>query len=168
MWTRVISVHHDNLNNIKCYELRSDLLVAQGYPESIMGNITGQWRPLFHPRRFAKEHPSMSLDQFRLSIEELKEQAELVTRLRAQVTQRALQLNVHRRRSLREDLQRVDRLAKRIQRWNTYKRMLDKDVSPADWVEDTPPQMRKRIKNRPKLSNNDILDIAHKAIVVGD
>ena len=28
--------------------------------------------------------------------------------------------------------------------------------------------MRKRVKNRPKLSNCDILDIAHKAIVAGD
>ena len=46
----------------------------------------------------------MSLDRFHLSFEELKEQAELVTQLRAQVTQRALQFNVHRRRSLRADL----------------------------------------------------------------
>ena len=42
------------------------------------------------------------------------------------------------------------------------------DVDPADWVEVTPPQLRKMIKNQPKLSNSDILDIAHKAIVVGD
>ena len=46
--------------------------------------------------------------------------------------------------------------------------MLDGDVNPADWVEDAPQQLRKRIKNRPKLSNRDILAIAHKAIVSGD
>ena len=59
-------------------------------------------------------------------------------------------------------------MAKRVQRWNTYTRLLDRDVNPADWVDDTPPQLRKRIKKQPKLSNSDILDIAHKAVVSGD
>ena len=62
----------------------------------------------------------------------------------------------------------MDRLAKRLQRWNTITRLRDNDINPADWVEETPPQLRQRIKNRLKLSNKDILEIAHKAIVVGD
>ena len=77
----------------------------------------------------------MSLDRFRLSFEELKKQAVLVTELRAQVTQRALQFDVHRRRSLRADLQKVDRLAERIQRWNTITRRRNDDFDTADWVE---------------------------------
>ena len=84
----------------------------------------------------------MSLDRFRLSFEELKEQAELVSRLRAEVTQSALQFNVHRRKSLRADLQRVDRLGKRLQRWNRITRRMDNDFDPADWVEETPPHLR--------------------------
>ena len=41
LWTRVISVSHDNLAALKTYELRSDLLLAKGLPSSILGNITG-------------------------------------------------------------------------------------------------------------------------------
>ena len=58
---------------MKCWEIASDLLIAQGFPSSIFGNITGTWRPLFYPRRFAEEHPNISLDQFALNYEELKE-----------------------------------------------------------------------------------------------
>ena len=134
-WTRVISVHHDDLSAIKLVALADDLKLATGYPSSILGNITGQWRPLFHPRKFAEENPLMSLDRFSLSFEELKEQAELVTRRRAQITQRALQFDVPRRRSLRADMQRVDRLAERMRRWNTTTRTMDTDFDPADWVE---------------------------------
>ena len=134
-WTRVISVHHDDLRTIKLVTLADDLKLAKGFPSSIMGNITGQWRPLFHPRKFAEENPMMSLDRFRLSFEELKKQAVLVTELRAQVTQRALQFDVHRRRSLRADLQKVDRLAERIQRCNTITRRRNDDFDAADWVE---------------------------------
>jgi len=68
----VISVHHDDLNVIKPVALADDLKLAKGFPSSIMGNITGQWKPLFHPRKFAEENPLMSLDRFRLSFEELK------------------------------------------------------------------------------------------------
>ena len=72
LWTRVISVHHDDLNAIKPVALADDLKLAKGFPSSIMGNVTGQWKPLFHPRKFAEENPLMSLDRFRLSFEELK------------------------------------------------------------------------------------------------
>jgi hypothetical protein len=46
-------VHHDDLTAIKPVALADDLKLAKGYPSSIMGNITGQWKPLFHPRKFA-------------------------------------------------------------------------------------------------------------------
>ena len=72
LWTRVISVHHDDLNTIKLVALADDLKLAKGFPSSIMGNVTGQWKPLFHPRKFTEENPLMSLDRFRLSFEELK------------------------------------------------------------------------------------------------
>ena len=84
----------------------------------------------------------MNLSRFSLSIEELKEQAELVTKLRAQITQRALQFEVPRRRSLRADLQRIDRLAERMRRWNTITRIRDTYFDPADWIEETPPLQR--------------------------
>ena len=40
-WTRVISVHHDDLSTIKPVALADDLMMATGYPSSILGNITG-------------------------------------------------------------------------------------------------------------------------------
>ena len=72
LWTRVISVDHAALTAIKPVALAADLKLAKGFPSSIMGNITGQWRPLFHPRKFAEENPLLSLARVRLSVEELK------------------------------------------------------------------------------------------------
>ena len=40
-WTRVVSVHHDDLSTIKLVALADDLMLATGYPSSILGNITG-------------------------------------------------------------------------------------------------------------------------------
>ena len=80
LWTRVISVHHDDLTAIECIVIANDQKRSKkNPPSSTVGHITGQWQPLFHPRRFALENPMMSLQQFQLSNEELKEQAELVT-----------------------------------------------------------------------------------------
>ena len=34
-----------------------------------------------------------------------------------------------------------------------------------DYVHECPPQLRKRLKNRPKISNDEILQIAHRVII---
>ena len=41
LWTRVISVHHDNLSAIELVPLAGDLQLSNAYQSSIRGNITG-------------------------------------------------------------------------------------------------------------------------------
>ena len=59
-------------------------------------------------------------------------------------------------------------MEKRLQRWNRYSRLRDNYVETADWRESTPPQLRKKVKNRPKLTNAEILAVAYKVIVLGE
>jgi hypothetical protein len=67
MWTRVISVSNDHMQSIQLVPISNDLKLAESFPSSIMGNISGQWSPLFYPRKFAQDHPDMSLERFALS-----------------------------------------------------------------------------------------------------
>ena len=54
LWTRVISVHHDDLTAIECVVIANDQKRSKkNPPSSTIGHITGHWQPLFHPRRFA-------------------------------------------------------------------------------------------------------------------
>ena len=54
--------------------------------DSIACRIIDNWQPIFYPREFALQNPFMTLEQFSLTTEELKEQAELATRIRAEIT----------------------------------------------------------------------------------
>lgn len=51
-----------------------------------------QWRAVFDPESFAKEHQPLSLERFKLSEGELKEWAERCSRIRAEINEKAKSL----------------------------------------------------------------------------
>ena len=67
-WTRVISIHSDDLSNIKTYELAPELLL-----DASMGNIShGRGRPpdyspLFWPPHLKKQQISFTTEDNKLS-----------------------------------------------------------------------------------------------------
>ena len=54
--------------------------------DSIVNDSIDDWQLIFYPKEFALQNPFMTLEQFSLNTEELKEQAELATRIRAEIT----------------------------------------------------------------------------------
>jgi hypothetical protein len=73
-WTRVISIYHDDLSNIRTFELAPELLL-----DASMGNIShGRGRPpeyklLFWPPHIKKQQMSFSTAENELSDEKLRQ-----------------------------------------------------------------------------------------------
>ena len=63
LWTRVLSITHDDPFQIRVHELKADLLLAQAYRRVARPG----WRMLFHPKTYAQAHPEMELELFSLS-----------------------------------------------------------------------------------------------------
>ena len=69
-WTRVISFEDDDLDELRVYELKLDLLLGNAMSKiETRGKASKAWKPLFWPDDFAKEHKNMKLEDFALQEE---------------------------------------------------------------------------------------------------
>ena len=64
-----------------------------------------------------------------------------------------------------EDQKEVSNLAMKLRHWDQITRYSKYPADPEDFIVPTPPLSRKKSKHRPKISNSEILSIAHKALV---
>ena len=77
-----MSIHHDDLTKYNTYPISTDLkLVRYERKIEVMGEEP--WKLLFSPRKWALDHPNLTLDDYRLSADELKEYALQISRHRA-------------------------------------------------------------------------------------
>ena len=64
LWTRVISISHDQPEDLATYVVAEDLETKDErliYPRNRRNN-RDDWKPLFQPKTYAREHTDMNLD----------------------------------------------------------------------------------------------------------
>ena len=66
MWTKVISLSHDDLEMIKVHDLATDLKMAPSLPGLPTGRRNKFWTPVFSPQMFVKEHEDVTLENYKL------------------------------------------------------------------------------------------------------
>ena len=71
-WTRVVSMSHDELEDIRSYSIASDLSMAPFLPISTGSYYQKKWTPYFLAEHFLEQHKELELEKFALSSEQLK------------------------------------------------------------------------------------------------
>ena len=66
-WTRVISLEHDELDQVKSHVLATDLMLTKNLPLESGERRKVEWKPHFHAQAFAKANRKISMEDFRLT-----------------------------------------------------------------------------------------------------
>ena len=72
MWSRVISVSEDNDEDIEIHPIEGDMAAMTALPRPPRARRAEEWKPLFLPTFYSKEHPDICLEQYRLGERRLK------------------------------------------------------------------------------------------------
>ena len=80
-WTRVISLSHDNVQNLETFSIETDLLMAsviENEVEPIQSileespNVKKKWQLIFCPKKYGSEHTDISLEHYQLGEKRMK------------------------------------------------------------------------------------------------
>ena len=72
-WTRMISIFGDDLSQVKCYELATDLLVDNAMDKApTKKRNEAEWKPLFWPKEFTISDHDHTLAGNKLSAAKLR------------------------------------------------------------------------------------------------
>ena len=63
-WSRVISIDFDNLRREHVHEMGPDRLVVAQMPNEPSKRRNKEWKPLFFPKAWAKDHGDIQLEAF--------------------------------------------------------------------------------------------------------
>jgi hypothetical protein len=88
-WSRVLHVTPELSTVVKEQWVAADLVVQKALMEQYEPDTRAQWKMLFHPKVYAKEHSFETLDTWKLSTEQLHKLGKQVTKLRADIRKRA-------------------------------------------------------------------------------
>lgn len=73
-WSRIISLSHDDLSNLKVYELGPDILLSSAVRATLTrGKQPLEWKPFFWPETYVKEEHDMSLEGNTLTTKQLEQ-----------------------------------------------------------------------------------------------
>ena len=91
MWSRVVSLTHDDVSSLRCFELAPDLLIGGAMSKTTTrGKNVKKWKPLFWPDEYLAEGHDMTLVGNAISEIQLKKHAANVTKVRKLFRDRAL------------------------------------------------------------------------------
>ena len=165
LWTRVISINVDDLERVRTYPIATDLLVADGIELGQRDAGQQPWAPLFSPRGFAEQYPDATLDQYRFTPERLRQYGVQVSQMRRRLRDLACHCDDKLQANMPEEIAFVSNIAKKMQRWEKRTRQESLLVDSKAFHEETPILQRRRVKHRPKLSDEQIVRIGFRAIV---
>ena len=80
----------DSLMMCREYDIALDLRIVDDMSdqeESLSSNV---WEPIFSPRNFIQQHQNILLQNYILSVEQLKAHGEFITQIRSQICEVAL------------------------------------------------------------------------------
>ena len=83
MWTKVISLEHDDLEKLRTYDLATDLKLASTVPPIPTGRRNKTWMPFFSPKYFVKDRKNLTTEEYKLTPGKLKSLGMQASRIRA-------------------------------------------------------------------------------------
>ena len=82
-WSRVISLAHDDLKNLRTFELAPDLIMTNAMKATATrGKRQQKWHPIFWPEEYIKQAKSMKVEDNRLTEAGLAKYAKRITKFR--------------------------------------------------------------------------------------
>ena len=73
MWSRVISLQRFDPEQIKLFQINSDLILENAMPKvPPTKRREGPWKPLFQPSEWKERHPEAKLENFAIKKKRLK------------------------------------------------------------------------------------------------
>ena len=124
-WTRVISLSHDNVQNLRTFSIDTDLLMVseiENEAEPIQSileeqNAKKKWQLIFCPKEFGDNHTDISLEHYQLGEKRMKRYGEQISDLRKIIMEKALAAENNLPEALGDDLRTVKSITKRMSRW---------------------------------------------------
>ena len=117
------------------------------------------------PTTYAKDHPDMTLEQYKLGERRLKTLGIEVSKLREKLREQALAHDKSEARDHGKDIHEVSRLAQRIRRGDYRDGVTQRELLRPDFVEHVPSGRRKRSRKRGVLTTADKIDITHRVVI---
>ena len=90
-WTRLIRVEDFCAGQQDRFELGPDVAEAVDEMYRLDADAMPEWKPLFDPQAFQQEHPKPLLKEWVLAARDIDAKKEQVTKLRAQIDEKAEQ-----------------------------------------------------------------------------
>ena len=84
----MISLSQDNLQQLRTYEIETDLKIAEENEDELEEELFSEWKPYFHPKTYVLEHQDLSLEQYQLGITRMKKYGEQISKLRAKIREK--------------------------------------------------------------------------------
>ena len=89
-WTRVLSLNHHGVDDVKVEVLATALLMAANLPRPQQIDSNETTPPLFCPRNFVRDQKEIKIDDFKLNSDELMELGVEISKLRKQILESAV------------------------------------------------------------------------------
>ena len=124
-----------------------------------------EWRPLFLPTEYARAHPDIGLEQYRLGERRLRTLGEEISKHRQRLREVALAHDKALALEQEKDLHEVSCLARRIRRGDYNDGAVRKQQLRPDFKEPTPAGSRRRMKKRQPLTTGERISIVHQVLV---
>ena len=163
----MISIFSDDLSKVKCYELATDLLVDNAMDKApARRRNEPEWQPIFWPKHYVAQDHDHSLEGNQLSEAKLKKYGVQLTKMRAQLRERAKALGAPAERE-EQDMEKLKSYIKKlgVRIHKGYFKPNREKARYCDFVEDTAiPNRQRRYKQI--LSQNEKLDIIHQVLVL--
>ena len=97
------------------------------------------WELLFSPKQWAAGHPNLSLQDYRLSPNELRAYSEQISNLRAQVRNHAGQFESFDPVVFGTAAEEVSNFARKMTHWSKIQRLAREPVLMSDYARECPP-----------------------------
>ena len=161
----MISTGRDDLENIKVFELSSDLLLGSALSGTPSKNRGRQWQPLFSSKDFLRQHKNLTLEEFELEDKSKQEFGKTVSVARQMVLDEAKKAHEKHQTDLATSQQYVSRLEKKLLLRGQNKPEYRLKMSHVDYKEPVAIGMMKKAKSRGPLSVPEKVDVAHRVLV---
>jgi hypothetical protein len=161
MWSRVISVSEDTDQDLGSFSIEEDMSVMASIPRPPRARRAEEWAPLFLPTDYAKAHPDINLQHYRIGDKRLKTLGEEISKHRQRLREMALTHDKNFASDQEKDLHEVSSLARRIRRGDYNAGAVRKQQLKPDFAEPIPDASRRRMKKRAPLTISDKISIVN-------
>ena len=111
MWSQVVCVSEDVDVEVEIRPIEADMLAMSALPRPPRARRAEDWKPLFLPTEYAKAHPEICLEQYRLGDRRLKTLGEEITKHRKRLREKALAFDKSQAMDLDRDVHDISALA---------------------------------------------------------